>query len=86
MVAKATNRLRHSVLQLRDTHGLTPANTVTAAAIVGLGVFDLLSRNPPLMAIQASVVASGPVAILNCSPAVTYAADKYYKLKAALRH
>lgn len=86
MVSRATNRLRNSVLQLRDMHGLTPANTVAAAAMVGLGVLDLLSRNPPLMAIQASVVASGPVALLNCSPAATYAADKYYKLKAALRH
>ncbi len=61
---------------------------LAVAAAVGIGV--AVSTNSDALAIGAAVAASGPAAILNCTPAVVYAENRYYKLREAvsnaLRH
>jgi hypothetical protein len=56
------------------------------AASAAVGVSIAASRNPDTLAAAAAFAASDPNAIMGCHPAMVYAADKYYGLKAALRH
>jgi hypothetical protein len=57
-----------------------------AEAVVAAGVTYAASRNPQLRDVEAGIAGPGTVTLLACAPSVAYAREKYYGLKAALRH